>query len=188
MKKALKQKVLAERDQHPEEHRHSKSELIASHLYSLPEYDSAGTILFYVSIGSEVKTHDMIAHALRQGKRVCVPVTGKEAHEITPCELGSPGALSKGAFGIPEPIDRKPVALSEIDLVIVPGVAFDEAGNRLGYGMGYYDKLLSRVKAPAIALSFELQLLPSIPAESHDVRVSKIVTEKRVITAAGQKA
>ena len=188
MKQALKQKALEERDKHPEEHRHSKSCTIASHLYSLPEYKSAHMILFYVSIGSEVNTHDMIVHALKQGKRVCVPVTDKEVHEITPCEIRSFDELSKGAFGIPEPIERKPVPLSQIDLVVVPGVAFDEQGNRLGYGMGYYDKLLKKMKAPAIALSFELQLLPSIPAESHDVKVSKIVTEKRVIAAPGQIA
>ena len=183
MKKALKQKVLAERDKHPEEHRHSKSCTIASHLYSLPEYKSSRTILFYVSIGSEVKTYDMIEHALKAGKRVCVPVTDKEVHEITPCEIRSFDDLSKGTFGIPEPIERNPVPLSQIDLVVVPGVAFDEQGNRLGYGMGYYDKLLRKLRAPAIALSFELQLLPSIPTESHDVKVSKIITEKRVIEA-----
>ncbi len=186
MKKALKQKALEERDRHPEEHRHSKSCTIASNLYSLPEFKSAHAILFYVSIGSEVKTHEMIGHALNQGKRVCVPVTDKEQHEIAPCEIRSFEELSKGAFGIPEPIEKKPVPLSQIDLVIVPGVAFDEQGNRLGYGMGYYDKLLMKLRAPAIALSFELQLLPSIPTESHDVRVSKIVTEKRVIIATGQ--
>ena len=81
----------------------------------------------------------------------------------------------------PNPAESTPVALSDVDLAIIPGVAFDERGNRLGYGMGYYDRLLSRFKGSTVALAFELQILPSVPREEHDVRVGKIVTEKRVI-------
>ena len=124
----------------------------------------------------------MIRRALAAGKRVVLPkVKGKELglFEIKNFDRD----ISSGAWGIPEPRESAPAGLAEVDVVIVPGAAFDEQGNRLGYGAGFYDKLLSEFKKPTIALAFEEQIAPKVPADPHDVPVKKIVTEKRIINA-----
>ncbi len=96
--------------------------------------------------------------------------------------------LTPGYMGIPEPpqMDERLVGIDDADLVIIPGAGFDFAGNRLGYGAGYYDSLLSQRtrKIPVIALAYEEQIVDSIPAETHDVKVDMIVTDKRVIRTA----
>ncbi len=137
--------------------------------------------MFFASFRSEVETEPMILRALRAGKRVVLPkVTGKE---LALYEIGDFGAdMERGAWGIPEPKTFAPAKLDEIDLIIMPGAAFDEQGNRLGYGAGFYDKLLSAFKRTAVALAFEAQIVSNVPVAPHDIPVGKIVTEKRVIT------
>lgn len=130
----------------------------------------------------------MIRRALAEGKRVVLPkVDGKalslfEIHDFDK-------DVSSGAWGIPEPQRGKRIDFEEVDLIIMPGAVFDELGNRLGYGAGYYDKLLSKGGKTTVALAFEVQIVPKVPRGVHDIPVQKIVTEKRIIkTAANQKA
>ena len=127
------------------------------------------------------------------GARVCDvatyevrnPKVDKNKHKLILYEIKDVVELSPGYMGIPEPSsgDDRLVNLGEVDLVIIPGAAFDYSGNRLGYGAGYYDILLSegKRKIPIIALAYEEQLVDSIPSETHDVKVDIIVTDKRVI-------
>ncbi|HSB34571.1 MAG TPA: 5-formyltetrahydrofolate cyclo-ligase, partial [Nitrospirota bacterium] len=89
--------------------------------------------------------------------------------------------VSPGTWGIPEPVESHPVPLTDIDLIITPGAAFDEDGNRLGYGAGFYDRILSSFPRTTVALAFEEQIVPQVPTNPHDVPVKKIVTEKRII-------
>ncbi len=136
--------------------------------------------MFFAAFRSEVETGPMIRHALASGKRVILPkVKGKELglFEVKNFDRD----VSPGAWGIPEPRESSPARLDKIDLIIVPGAAFDEQGNRLGYGAGYYDKLLPSFKGTTVALAFEEQIVSKVPADPHDVPVRKIVTEKRVI-------
>jgi len=124
----------------------------------------------------------MIRQALAAGKRVVLPkVKGKELalFEIKKFDTD----VSAGAWGIPEPREQSPAALESVDLIIVPGLAFDERGNRLGYGAGFYDKLLAAFTKTTAALAYEAQVVPEVPAAKHDVPIQKIVTEKRIITA-----
>jgi 5-formyltetrahydrofolate cyclo-ligase len=182
LKKILRKQVLAARDRLSREQRQNKSREIEERLFSLPDFKSARTILFFASFKSEVDTEPMIRRALTFGKRVVLPKVKKTElglFEITDFSTD----VSPGAWGIPEPYETRPVALDEIDLVIVPGAAFDKWGNRLGYGAGFYDKLLSTFRKMTIALAFEAQILPRVPAELHDVPIRKIATELRVITA-----
>lgn len=137
--------------------------------------------MFFASFRSEVETEGMIRRAIRSGKRVVLPkVAGKELalYEIKDFDSD----VATGAWGIPEPKPLTPAGLGDIDLMIVPGAAFDEQGNRLGYGAGFYDKLLPAFRGTTVALTFEAQIRKSLPAEKHDVPIKKIVTEKRVIT------
>jgi 5-formyltetrahydrofolate cyclo-ligase len=120
------------------------------------------------------------------GKRVCIPKALPKSRELIPSLLLDWGEdLDPGAYEIPEPRSGalRPIEASEIDLLIVPGVAFDLKGNRLGYGGGYYDRFfpLLRPQTPLVALAFELQIVSWVPVEEWDQQVHCIVTEERVI-------
>ena len=91
--------------------------------------------------------------------------------------------VAPGAWGIPEPEGSRPAQLKDIGLIVLPGAAFDEGGNRIGYGAGFYDKLLPLYKGRTVALAFELQMVSAVPAASHDIPVQKVITEKRIIDA-----
>lgn len=174
--------MLAARDSLLPGQRTAKSREIEERLFALSEFKSARIVLFFASFRSEVDTGSMIRRALTFGRRVVLPkVQGTELalYEIADWDKD----VSPGAWGIPEPHENRPVRLDEIDLILVPGAAFDTRGNRLGYGAGFYDKLLSAFTRTTVALAFEAQIVPRVPAELHDVPVKKIVTEKRVITA-----
>ena len=182
MKKEIRKKVLAARDSLLPAQRTAKSREIEERLFSLPEFKSARIVMFFASFRSEVDTGSMIRRALTLGKRVVLPkVSGTELalYEIADWD----NDVSPGAWGIPEPHGNRPVKLDEIDLILMPGAAFDERGNRLGYGAGFYDKLLSVFTKTTVALAFEAQIVPQVPADPHDVPAMKIVTEKRIITA-----
>ncbi len=162
--------------------RKAKSREIEKKLFSLREFQQARKVLFYASFRSEVETHDMICRALAEGKQVVLPkVKGKDLalFEIRDFDQD----VKPGRWDIPEPINGRPVTPEKIGFIVVPGAAFDERGNRLGYGAGFYDKLLKKYKGTTAALAFELQVVVSVPADPHDVPVKKIVTEKRVIEA-----
>ena len=182
MKKEIRKKVLADRDSMLPSQRSAKSRKIEERLFSLPEFKSARAIMFFVSFRSEVETVPMIRRVLDDGKRVILPKvkgTELELFEINNFDKD----VSPGAWGILEPCEIAPAKLDDLDIIIVPGAAFDARGNRLGYGAGFYDKLLSAFTKPTVALAFEVQIVPKVPADSHDVPVKKIVTEKRTIEA-----
>ena len=136
--------------------------------------------MFFASFRSEVDTAPMIRRSLAEGKRVILPkVRGKDLALFEVNEFDKD--VSAGAWGIPEPHEKNPVTLDTVNLIIVPGLAFDELGNRLGYGAGFYDRILPFCQGVTIALAFEAQMVPQVPVSAHDVPVKKIVTEKRVI-------
>lgn len=185
MKKAIRKEALKKRDQIPHDIKAEKDLLIKEKLFSIYEFMDAGKILFYASFRSEVNTLTMIQESLRMGKKVVLPKVDKENHMLRLYEIKDLTELTAGYMGIPEPSlqNEMIVDLDAIDLVIIPGAAFDYSGNRLGYGAGYYDILLSKrkKKIPIIALAYEEQLVDSIPSEKHDVRVDMVITDKRVI-------
>jgi 5-formyltetrahydrofolate cyclo-ligase len=162
-----------------------KSKKIKSKLFSLNEFKQASTILFYVSYDNEVYTHDMIKELLTIKKNIVVPIACKKNRSLILSKLENWDDLSVGSYNILEPKkDRiNKINLDSIDLIIVPGVGFDEKGNRIGHGKGYYDKLLKKSKqVTSIGLSFECQILKNIPTGIYDIPVNIIVTEKRIIS------
>jgi 5-formyltetrahydrofolate cyclo-ligase len=185
MKDEIRRTVLQKRDAIPAPVRREKDTLVRKQVSDLPEFLNAKTVLFYASFRSEVGTHTLMEEALATGKRVFLPKVNKDEHTLILYEVKTMEEISQGYMGIPEPVpmDERRVGIDDADLVVMPGAAFDCAGNRLGYGAGYYDALLSqRVRRmPVIALSYEEQIVGSIPAEEHDVKVDMIVTDKRVI-------
>lgn len=188
MKDKLRKKRKKCRDGLDEKERLKKSKEIKKNLVELPEFKSAETVLFYSSIKSEVETEGMIKEAL-EIKNVTLPVTNSLFRTLNPFRIKKYSELEPGTFGVLEPKQEEPVPKEEIDLVIVPGVVFDLNGHRIGYGEGYYDNFLSKLSdASKVGLSFEVQLVEEIPAEPHDVKLNKIVTEKRVIDCDDKKS
>jgi 5-formyltetrahydrofolate cyclo-ligase len=181
VKKELRKQVLAARDNLATSERTEKSRQIAARLFLLPEFRRARTVLFFASFRSEVDTIHMIRRAITEGKRVVLPKVKGAALELIEIR-DYDGDVAPGAWGIPEPLGTAHVALDDIDLIIVPGAGFDERGSRIGYGAGFYDKLLSSFTGTTVALAFESQIVPKVPSDVHDVPVRMIVTENRVIT------
>jgi 5-formyltetrahydrofolate cyclo-ligase len=165
---------------------HQKSEAIRANLFSLKEVREASLIHFYISMGREVETRPMIQEAISLGKQIAVPVVVPEARDLLLSELTKDSLLVPGPLGALQPRADQihPIKLAEIDLMLLPGVGFDRYGHRLGWGLGYYDRLLGhppKKPMPIIALAYELQLVEQIPVTEQDRTVDKIVTEERVI-------
>lgn len=163
--------------------RRKKSRRIAEKLFSHAAFLRAKTVCFYVSLPSEVDTHPMIDRAIRMGKRVVAPLSDLENKELKLFEIKDRRKdLTKGRFGIWEPrADRKRrVSPKTLDWVIVPGVAFDRRKNRLGRGLGFYDRFLSRLTPRAVraGLAFSFQIISRLPVERHDKTMHLIVTER----------
>lgn len=150
---------------------------------ALPEYGAAGSIALYHAVRGEVPTDRVMAHALASGKKVLFPAV--EGQGLVFREICTFGEFAPGGFGIPQPhADCSSMEPADIDLLVVPGVGFDLAGQRIGYGKGYYDRALHRLESSGrlIAFSFEFQLFDSIRADHHDVIMDRIITERRVVT------
>ncbi|MCL5057761.1 MAG: 5-formyltetrahydrofolate cyclo-ligase [Actinobacteria bacterium] len=163
-----------------------KSGIITARVISSEAYRSAGSIMVYVDFRNEVSTGTLIAHCLKAGKKVSVPITDIEGKRLIPSALlDYPGDLEPGAWGILEPKKDclRPVDPGDIDLVVVPGVAYDKGGNRLGYGGGFYDRFLPRTKPGTVYLApaFEAQVVDDVFPGPLDVPVHIIVTEERVM-------
>jgi len=163
-----------------------KSALITARLLALAEYRRAVVVMTYVDFRNEVQTKEFIRQSLAHGKKVAVPVTDLSNKRLVPSLLiNYPEDLAPGAWGILEPAPGclRPLDPEEIDLVLVPGVAFDEKGNRLGYGGGFYDRFLPQTRPDTFhaAPAFELQIRPQVYPGSHDCPVHCLVTEERVI-------
>ncbi len=178
MKKELRKKFLEKRNKLKEKEVKQMSLKIKERLYSMPEFMNAKSVLIYVSKGNEVYTHDIIEENLRE-KRISVPSTTKD--KIIPSLINFFDELKVGMYGILEPKKVIEFPKDKIDFVILPGVAFDEKGNRIGYGKGYFDKFLKLVNCPSAALAFEMQITDKVPIEKRDIPVNFVVTEQRLI-------
>jgi 5-formyltetrahydrofolate cyclo-ligase len=180
----------ANRNQQPNKDELSRD--ICRAFMALPEYAAARTVMFYVDVRSEVRTRHSLPEALASGKRIVVPYCVNDELELF--LLNDMEELAIGMYKILEPrteLRDRPgnrLAPCDLDLVMVPGVAFDRSGARMGHGFGYYDKLLqhARPDAPLVALAFECQLFPEIPTQAHDIFMDKILTEKAVYVGKGR--
>ncbi|HQD24924.1 MULTISPECIES: 5-formyltetrahydrofolate cyclo-ligase [Methanoculleus] len=141
------------------------------------------TVMVYVSKAPEVETNDLILELNRRGVKVVVPIIERETHSLRLSYLPDPGVLVPSTFNVPEPIGHEiPARPEEVEAVIIPMLAFDAEGNRLGYGAGYYDRFLCRYPRPKkIGIAFSCQQMESIPADDYDVKMDFIVTEKGII-------
>jgi 5-formyltetrahydrofolate cyclo-ligase len=162
------------------------SSAIVHRLLDLDEMKLAKTICTYLNTGSEVRTHDVLTWAFSSSKRVLVPVVDKAKHRLYFSEVKNPDVeLEKGTFGIPEPKVqyRRYFPLEEAEVILVPGLAWDIRGYRIGYGKGFYDRSINALRhyIPKIGLAYEFQIIQKLPISRYDRKVDSIVTEQRTI-------
>ena len=184
-KRALRERILSARDALPPDTRTRFVEAILATLAAREDFRLARTVMLSLAFRSEWETRPLFARARRLGKRVVAPRVDRQARMLELCMVDDlERDVGPGYFGIDEPLPHcERVDLSAIDWVLVPGVAFDLTGHRIGYGGGYYDRLLPALRPDArrVAGAFELQIVERIPTAPHDVQVDSIVTEARTI-------
>jgi 5-formyltetrahydrofolate cyclo-ligase len=153
-----------------------KSLRIMDNLAAEEHFRNADTVSFYIPKGSEVDTTDLLGHVMND-KEILVPATNDEIEMVSFVSFDD---LRPGKFGVPEPSKKiQPGSFS--DVVLVPGVCFGLCMHRLGYGMGYYDRFLSRSPAYRIGLAYDFQIVEKLPSHENDQRMDMIITEKRII-------
>ncbi|NTU41707.1 MAG: 5-formyltetrahydrofolate cyclo-ligase [Nitrospirales bacterium] len=180
----IRKEVLLRRDSLSQETRGLKDARIRTTLISLPEFREAGTVLLYASFRREADTLCIISHCLSIGKKVILPRVDRENTALILYEVRAMYELSRGYMGIPEPLlpEERRRDVTDSDLIVVPGVAFDRNCNRLGYGKGFYDRLLQdKGDRKVVALAYTDQILDALPAEPHDVQMDLVVTDEEVI-------
>ncbi|MCA9106084.1 MAG: 5-formyltetrahydrofolate cyclo-ligase [Pirellulaceae bacterium] len=193
---ALKQQIReqAHENRRAQEDKDEISRDIMARFMTLPEYDRAATVMFYIDVRAEVRTRNDLEKALGSGKKIVVPycVDG----ELELFHLESMDELETGMYKILEPrqdlrsVESKRVDVAELDLIMVPGVAFDRVGGRTGHGKGYYDKLLEHAKltTPLVGVAFDCQIFDEIPMESHDIFMDRVVTQSETYIGRGRGA
>lgn len=190
LKKSIREQAHANRQAQTD--KEALSQKICETFASLPEFSAAGTVMVYIDVRTEVRTRHHLPALLQSGKRIVVPYCVDKELELF--RLENMDELAIGMYKILEPknelrvLAAKRVDVKELDLIMVPGVAFDRRGARMGHGFGYYDKLLEHARgdAPLVALAFECQLFPEIPTQPHDVFMDKIVTESAIYPGKGR--
>jgi 5-formyltetrahydrofolate cyclo-ligase len=173
-KKELRRTIRERKRSMTEAEIREKSEALAKLFVDSAEYRSARSIYGYLPYNQEVRTVPMLEQALLDGKRVAVPKCyGEEMRFIWMDDLSK---VEKGYAGIPEPIADGPVADDETALVLMPGMAFDREGHRIGYGGGFYDKFLAREQNhPKLALCYDFQMVDHLETEEFDIPVDKVL-------------
>ena len=185
-KRALRARVLHARDALPPELRAEASRAIVAALIERDDYASAATLLLTLPFGSEWDNRPVLELALGQGKRVVLPRVNAASRMLELCAVTRVESDAAPGFrGIYEPgAHCELVPVDAIDWVLVPGVAFDTAGRRIGYGGGYYDRMLPLLRPDArrVAGAFDVQIVEHVPAAAHDLVVDALVTESRSLT------
>lgn len=176
-KKELRKLISGLKKQCPMEERLKRSETVISNLEKCPEWIEAGNILCYWSLPDEVFTHGLVVKAAASGKNVFLPVVNGE--DLIVRQFTGIAEMHDGeSYSIPEPqTGAREVSIDEIDLVVVPGVAFDREGGRMGRGKGFYDRLLAGSRVWKTGICFDFQLVGSVPKEPHDILMDKVVSE-----------
>ena len=191
LKQELRKQAKARRQR--QEDRDELSRHICQRLAGLAEYASARTVMIYVGVRSEVQTRPFLRFMWSDQKRVVVPMCVGDELELY--RLESLDELSPRTLGIPEPTEAvqddsaRKVDVRNVDLLVVPGVAFDHTGGRLGYGKGYFDRLLRYADpdTPIVGLAFVCQIVPKIPMGSNDIFFDKVITENAVYERPAQE-
>jgi 5-formyltetrahydrofolate cyclo-ligase len=182
-KEYLRSLLLGRRLRLPFEEIYRRSSLVQERFLKLPEFRTAGTIALYSSFKNEVLTDEIFFMALDEGKEVSFPRVVRTVPPLAFFRVGGKEELCPGSYDILEPpLEGDIKEPDSFDCVVVPGIGFDMSGARLGYGKGYYDRVLKQVRCPIVALAFDFQVISeNIPVGGHDIKMDSVVTESRVV-------
>ncbi len=185
-KSEIRRSTVARRDALSKKQRAEKSAAIMSRLFEFANFLESKIVLFYLSHKSEVDTEPMIHKALALEKIIALPLIDGEKREIIPLKIDNLDRDTQPGYrGIREPIYQrcKQIPVQQVNLAIIPGIAFDERGGRIGYGTGFYDRFIPNldITTRKVALAFECQIVPQIPMEPHDRYTDIIITEDRIV-------
>lgn len=188
-KKALRKEILTKRKNIDTAEKEEMDKKILDRFFESKYYKEAKKIFIYISYDSEIDTIKIIDKAFKDGKRIYVPRTEFESRLMDAVEITSFDNLIKSSYGILEPSINTPyINPNELDLIVVPGVAFDKKGGRMGYGAGFYDRYFKKInknnieKITKLALAYDFQVLEEVPMSAQDVPVDYIITEKEFIS------
>lgn len=183
-KAQIRRELLSRRNALPPPERMKLGERIARHLLGHPRVRSASTLLLYHTFRSEVPTEPLVVALAEAGVRLALPHMTAGARALAAAEYLPGDPLELGPYGVPQPVDFRPLPAASLDLVLAPGAAFDRSGQRMGYGKGYYDRFLSDpdLKGWIVGLAYAIQILERLPAEPHDRPVDALVTEEGIMT------
>lgn len=191
-KAEIRRAMLAARRGLPGPEREERARTIARRLGELPAWRDAGIVHVYIgAVDGEVETREIVREGLERGMRVLCPRVRWSPRGLDTFEIRSLDDLEEGERGLAEPAPdraRRVAPGTPIDLVVVPGIAFDREGRRIGYGAGFYDRFLAETDAPRVALAYSLQVIDAVPAEPHDEPVDWIVTEEETIACRAERA
>lgn len=193
MKQSIRKTILAQREQLTADARAAHSAAITKRLLQLPEYRQAGAVLGYMNFGAEFASELWVARVLADGKRLALPKVNRHTNHLDLYWVGDlENQLAAGLWGIREPVVERCERLDNpngVEFALLPGVAFTRDGARLGYGGGFYDKLLaSMMQRPVlVAAAFALQVVERLPQEATDVKVEWIITEQETIACSARK-
>lgn len=182
-KKKIRRDILALRNALPRAELEAMSKSICRRFARLPVLKDCKSVMIFLSFGSEVNTDYIIEMLWKQGKKVFVPLCKPETRELEIFSITTFADVEPGYFGIREPKKnlRPPVSKDAIDMVMVPAVAFDRRGFRVGYGGGFYDRFLAGMNVPKLGLAFSCQLIKEVPVGEYDQTVCGVVTENGYI-------
>lgn len=188
MKKDFRKNVINLRKEKGTDFIKQNSDIITEKLLQLDCIKSAKTIMLYLDFNNEVATDNLITKLLNLEKIVASPITLKEERKLIPSQIiDLENGIQYGAYNIREPKpDCSPeIAIKDLDVVIVPAVAYDKNCYRLGYGGGFYDRFLENLREDTvtIGIAFDLQVFDEVPKEDHDAQLDYIVTESKIITS-----
>lgn len=180
MKQEIRKKILSEIQNLTLEDWKKRCKNILNNFLSLPEYKNCWTLMSYVSFDKEVDTIPLINDALNKAKTLCIPLVNWKDLSMKPVQIFTTDDIDFSTK-IPQPLSEAELKTDEIELVIVPGIAFDRNFNRLGRGKGFYDRFLSLCSGTKVVLAFDFQILESIPVTPNDIPVDIIITETEIL-------
>ncbi|MDD3224149.1 MAG: 5-formyltetrahydrofolate cyclo-ligase [Clostridium sp.] len=180
-KKEIRHYILNEKAKLLEDNKKQLDDAIYNNVINCNFFIKSKFIFTYVSFENEVYTHSIIKKALSQGKRICVPKIISKKSGMVACEIKSMQELVEGKYGILEPIsDNNKIDSKDIDFALIPGLAFDKDGYRIGYGGGFYDRFLASADFYKMGLSYEFQFMNNVPKEDFDEKIDGMITEKGI--------
>ena len=156
---------------------------IVERFQSLEVFQPSEIIALYKAIAGEVSIEPLFSECWKRGKQTCIPIFNEKTRIYEMAEITESTSFRTGHYGIQEPVAPSLLEITKINLIVVPGVGFDSAGNRLGRGGGYYDRILAELRGISVGVAFDFQIFSDIPCENHDKPVDFVMTETKFLKA-----